>query len=321
MTDTISPTAFQLRGTAGDGFVQLVWDRPRDNVGVTHVEVWMNNQWQAKLQPYTTSWKKIGLQNFVSYSFKVVAYDRAGNYKNSNFITLTPIGVEVVEPPSPTFNFNTLVFEDNFEIIDQTKWRLYDGSGHAGNGLRDPKKWDIYSDVPGATGKCLVGSAVWDSTINKVRAAGMNHRQGYLYGRFEARLRTDPDPSGVTATNFLTWPDDEVWPAHGENNIWETTGQGNATRTPMKTYIHWDASNQQKMFTHNVSGVDWHTAMMEWTPDYIKIWRDGLLVWTLTEKIVIPDWSHHVCFQIDALVNANPGGSRQFFVDWIKIYK
>lgn len=303
-----------LTGTAGDGSIDLAWTVASGSV--KRFEVWLNNAWAAQLTPDVRSWRKTGLVNGTPVSARVVAYDDSG-LKNSNTITLTPAGAA----PAAGFRFNTLVFEDDFATLDLAKWSLYDGQGHAGNGLRDPKCWAVGS-ADGANGNALIGTAFWDAAVGKIRAPGMSCRKlGILHGRFEVRMRTEVDPSGVTASNFLTWPDDGIWPAHGENNVWETTGRGNATRSPMMSYIHYGAANSQKSFEHPVSGADWHTVAMEWAENRIDIWRDGALVWSMTDKAAIPTWPHHACLQLDALANRDPGKPIRVYYDHVRIYE
>ena len=55
-------------------------------------------------------------------------------------------------------------------------------------------------------------SRMIDGVLN---SGGVAHRVNYKYGRFEFRVRTDPDPSGATAGTVLTWPSFGGWPAAG----------------------------------------------------------------------------------------------------------
>jgi hypothetical protein len=59
---------------------------------------------------------------------------------------------------------------------------------------------------------------------------------------------------------------------------------------------------------------------MEWEPSAIRIYRDGALVWTLTDANAIPDVAHHMAIQLDAFKQSMSGTVRMQ-VDWIKIYK
>lgn len=298
----------------------ILWEPGPDAV---KYEIWDGSQYidtvPASTRRYVTAPLAVG-----SHNFRVVGYGTDGSHSNSNIISVNVIGEApppAPEPvPTPTFKFNNLVFEDNFEILDLNKWSLYNGPGHAGNGLRDPNAWSIQSGVAGATGKCLVCTASWDATIGKIRSGGMSMKnQSHLYGRFAARVRFEPDPLHVTNALFMTWPSDGQWPIHGENNIWESNS---GDRTPMMTFIHYDSDNKQKYFAHPGSdGTVWNEVQMEWTADYIKIWVNGVLSWTMTDQAAIPDWAHHVTLQQDAMRNADPGRSIHAYYDWVKVYK
>jgi hypothetical protein len=58
---------------------------------------------------------------------------------------------------------------------------------------------------------------------------------------------------------------------------------------------------------------------MEWTSDYIKIYRDSSLVWALTDRNAIPRVNHHLCIQLDGF---GPSINKpvHMFVDWVRIY-
>ncbi len=58
---------------------------------------------------------------------------------------------------------------------------------------------------------------------------------------------------------------------------------------------------------------------MEWEPDQIRIYRDGALVFTVNDTYAIPDWSHHLVFQLDAWKSWMPGAVRMQ-IDWVRIY-
>jgi hypothetical protein len=59
---------------------------------------------------------------------------------------------------------------------------------------------------------------------------------------------------------------------------------------------------------------------MEWTASSIKIYRDGRLAWTVTDRAIIPDVAHHLSMQLDAFKKTMSGTVRMQ-VDWVKIYK
>jgi hypothetical protein len=59
---------------------------------------------------------------------------------------------------------------------------------------------------------------------------------------------------------------------------------------------------------------------MEWEANSLRIYRDGVLVWTLTDVNAIPDVAHHLCIQLDAF-KTTMGSPVKMYVDWVKIYQ
>lgn len=184
-----------------------------------------------------------------------------------------------------------VVFEDEFAgaALDTSAWRVYDSEGHAGNGKRSPSAFSVQDGNLVVTAQMVQGVLV---------SGGMALRTAYTYGRYEFRVRTEADPSGVTSGVVLTWPTSENWPVDGESDIYETGTT--PSRTPFGTYIHYDASNKEYGFQHAADGTAWHDMAMEWEESAIRIFRDGALVWTLTDRAAIPRVPHNLCIQLDA---------------------
>lgn len=212
--------------------------------------------------------------------------------------------------PSEVKNWN-LVFEENFDgtAVNQSNWSLYNGPGHAGNGLRKPEAFSAQD------GMLIVTAQMKDGVLV---SGGMAHRTNFTYGKFEFRVRTDVDPSQATSGVVLTWPQSEKWPVDGENDIYET-GTG-SSRSPFHTFIHYGADNRQYHFEHQADAAEWHIVAMEWTKDAIRIYVDGKLKWKLTDTYAIPQVPHHLCIQLDAF-KTSMTGTVKMYVDWVKIYQ
>ncbi|EPX60355.1 hypothetical protein D187_001842 [Cystobacter fuscus DSM 2262] len=204
-----------------------------------------------------------------------------------------------------------LVFQDDFSgsAVDTTQWGMYDSPGHDGNGLRRPSAFSVANGLLTVTAQMVNGTLV---------SGGMAHRSNYKYGRFEFRVRTEPDPSGATSGVVLTWPQTGNWPTDGENDIYET-GTG-TSRASFSTFIHYGADNRQYYYKHAVDATQWHIVAMEWEANALRIYRDGALVWTLTDANAIPDVAHHLCIQLDAF-RTTMGAPVKMYVDWAKIYQ
>lgn len=214
----------------------------------------------------------------------------------------------VFSPEKPVWK---LVFHEDFtgRTVDTTRWSVYDGPGHAGNGLRKPSAFRL-------AGGCLVITAQMHH--GQLVSGGMAHKQNFRYGRFAFRVRTEADASAATSGVVLTWPQSERWPQDGENDLYETGL--NPRRKAFETFIHYgDTPATQYHFSHAADAKEWHIVLMEWTEKTLKIYRDGKLVWTLRDEKAIPDVPHHLCLQLDAF-KKSMGKPVRMYVDWVKIY-
>ncbi|MGV8878106.1 MAG: glycoside hydrolase family 16 protein [Sphingobacteriaceae bacterium] len=205
-----------------------------------------------------------------------------------------------------------LIFHDDFSgsSVDTTNWTCYDSPGHAGNGLRRPQAFSVHDGQLVITAKMING---------KIVSGGMAHKLNYKYGKFEFRVRTEEDPSMAMSGVILTWPQSEKWPIDGENDIYETGTS--VSRNPFHTFIHYGTSaSTQYHFAHEADATQWHIVAMEWEEKELRIFRDGMLVWTLTDAKAIPGMMHHICIQLDAF-KEQLSGTVKMRVDWVKIYQ
>jgi hypothetical protein len=97
--DTTKPSAPVLTATPATGSVALSWTAASDDVGVTRYEVWKDNTWVAGLSSSARSYTVASLAAGVSHTFRVVAYDAAGNYANSNPVTAAASSSTTPPPP------------------------------------------------------------------------------------------------------------------------------------------------------------------------------------------------------------------------------
>ena len=217
-------------------------------------------------------------------------------------------------PSPPNANGRRLVFQDDFNgnALNATAWSAYNSAGHAGNGLRRPSAFTV--DGQGH----LVVTA--QNVDGQIVSGGMANRVNQAYGLYEFRVRTDPDPTGTMSGVVLTWPQSGRWPEDGENDIYET-GARPGTRDPFGSFVHFGRSNDQRFHLHDANGAQWHTMAMDWSQYAIKIYRDGALVWTVTDPKAIPHVPHHLCIQLDAFANRQLTAPVRMYVDWVRIYQ
>lgn len=207
-----------------------------------------------------------------------------------------------------------LVFEDNFDgtTLNAANWYPYYCGGHQGNGLRRPEAVTVANGVLTITAQMKSGTLV---------SGAVGNCKNYTYGKYEFRVRASADSSGVTSAVVLTWPQSDVWPDDGENDIFETHDSGNPYRNYFKTNILSGApKNSWSGVRHNFDAKEWHVVAMEWMKNYIKIYVDGELKWTLSDSTLIADKPHHLCIQLDAFKPTMTKVS-QMYIDWVKIYQ
>jgi len=220
-----------------------------------------------------------------------------------------PIGSSV-----PGADGRRLLFEDDFSgtQLSTASWSPYNGSGYNGHGLRRP-----YAITVDGQGHLVITA----QTINGATVSGgMANRLNRPYGLYEFRVRTDLDPTKNMSGAILTWPQSGRFPQDGENDIYET-GTYNP-RDPFFSFIHYgDSAGSQASFKQQADATDWHTMAMDWSAGAIKIYRDGALVWTVTDPKVIPHVAHHMAIQLDALGSGKLSGPVRMYVDWVRIYQ
>jgi hypothetical protein len=136
------------------------------------------------------------------------------------------------------------------------------------------------------------------------------------YGRYSIRFQSDSIAGYKTA--WLLWPDDNVWPAHGEIDFPE----GNLDST-MSAFSHWASSGGgQDAFSTATTYGAWHTATTEWTPGKVTFLLDGVVIGSSTK--MVPTTPMHWVIQSEtqlsggAPANASAGHLR---IDWVAAWR
>ncbi len=220
-------------------------------------------------------------------------------------------------PPSSTGGgcWNLVVQDDfNGSSVDGSKWVEYNGDGNGGHGQRSSSALSVSGGVLTITASMQNGGLV---------SGGLGGRHNQTYGRYEARVRTDQDPSETMSGVLLTWPQSGDQYNDGENDYYETT-QTPGDRHEFFSFIHKPGapSSEQDYTVHSTSASEWHTMVMEWRADKIVIYRDGQVIKTLNEDGAnrIPDVAHFAAIQFDAWKDSVPNPvSMQ--VDYIKVFE
>ena len=198
---------------------------------------------------------------------------------------IVPEGVEYVEPEIYTPAGYTLVWRDEFNDPSLT--------------MPDTKEWwyetaepgwvnnELQTYVAGRTGD-IVTADVSDGTLkiraiksgNRVYSARVNTRKNWTYGYFEARLKL-PKGKGTWPAFWMMPSVWSGWPDGGEIDIMEHVG---CVPTEVSSSIHcksyYHAIGTQKTAARKIATVmdEFHTYALEWTPEYIKTYVDGQLL-------------------------------------------
>jgi len=191
--------------------------------------------------------------------------------------------------------------------VDLTRWSVYNGTGNQGHGLRRP------AQVTVSNGRLVITARMINGVLN---SGGLAHRTNRAYGRFEFQARTDADPSAATSGTILTWPESGSLLRDGENDIYETGSA--SSRNPFYSFIHF--GTQQYNVIHGASATQWHKMVLDWEPTVMRIYRDGVLVRTITNTSAIPDSRHHLAIQLDAVKNWMSSTVRMY-VEYVRIYR
>jgi Glycosyl hydrolases family 16 len=184
-----------------------------------------------------------------------------------------------------------------------TAWRLYDGPGHAGNGRRTPSAVSVAGGVLTITG---------DAEGN---SEGMAWNPGQMYGRWEACVRS----SAAAATYhslLLLWPDAEDWPSGGEVDFMEIL---DPDRQNVEANLHYGPDDQQMGGNMRMDATQWHSWAVEWTPEHIATYVDGMQWGGSTDVTRLPPGPMHLCIQLDNFGGDTSKGGQEI-VDWARQY-
>ncbi len=199
-------------------------------------------------------------------------------------------------------------------------WSQYHSAGNSGIGLRR------HSANTVENGRLVITAQMQNGQLV---SGGMSHNYTQQYGKYRFRVRTDRDPSLATSGVVLTWPESNVHPRDGENNMYETLNS-TVDRSQFYSFIHepYGTKHDQVYIEHNADGTQFQTMTMEWTPNKLTITREGPGGAQFTETHVvnensddlIPDNPHFLAIQLDARAPSMSTPVRME-VDWAEVYK
>ena len=207
-------------------------------------------------------------------------------------------------------DFNSDSSLGSFLSVYGSSWSAYPSTWHdtSGNGRYDS------TQTLSVSGSML---DIYLHTVNGIHyvAAPTPRLPAMTYGRYAVRFQADAVPGYKTA--WLLWPNDNLWPLHGEIDFPE--GDLDAG---ISAFAHWaSASGGQDAFPSTATFAAWHTAVVEWTPGRIVFYLDGAVIGTSTNHVP-SDPMHWVLQTETQLSGGAPADSAAGHarIDWVTAY-
>ena len=208
----------------------------------------------------------------------------------------------------------TMIEHDEFDgdELDEDKWSPYSGKTTDDVGQHDPDNITV-SD----------GTVKLTSRDDKT-SAGMWWKSGHKYGRWEARVRSQAG-NGYGPV-MLLWPESGDWPEDGEIDMMEIP---KGDRTKATFTVHWGENNQQDSASATGDFTQWHNFAVEWTPDHIVGYLDGVEFYRNEDGDAQPPGEMHFVLQQDIgpygndwipAPDASTPSEVSFEADWVRVY-
>ncbi len=206
-----------------------------------------------------------------------------------------------------------LTHHDEFTgtCLDLARWGVYDGPGSGGVGLRRPSAISVGDGELRITARGMVsGGLAWVGPAT-------------TYGRWEVRMKADRG-TGYSAV-VLLWPDSDRWPVDGELDFAEISAPN---RDRNNFTAHWGIDNSQSSASLVGDFSQWHDYAVEWEPDHVTMFVDGLPIYHTTDPAAIPRAPMHLALQQDVLggdhgssvPSVNNPDEVTMHVDWVRMY-
>ena len=207
----------------------------------------------------------------------------------------------------------TMTANDEFDgdELDEDRWSAYSGRTTADVGQHDPDNLSV-------------SEGTLKLTSRGDTSAGLAWEDGQKYGRWEVRVRSQKG-NGYGPV-VLLWPDSEKWPEDGEIDFMEIP---KGDRTKAHFNLHWGEDDSQDGKSVQADFTQWHTFAVEWTPDRIVGYLDGVEYYRNEDPDANPPGPMHLAMQQDIgpygkdwipAPDASTPETCTFEVDWVRIY-
>ena len=239
-----------------------------------------------------------------------------------------------------------LIWNDEFESVDRSlpdtsKWKYEVGGGGWGNAELQYYVPAVYETdtVAYLDGGILhIKTLIPDKPVEGYNylSARMNTTQSWKYGYFEARIKL---PEGVgTWSAFWMLPEDfKNWPLDGEIDIMEHVGSHPDSihiSAHTERYNHSIGTQQTSITVIDKAQDDFHVYGLEWTPQEIKGYIDGVLCFRFQNDGTgnKETWPFDVpfCVKLNQAVGGGMGGTKGvdntcypaiFQIDYVRVYQ
>ena len=154
--------------------------------------------------------------------------------------------------------------------------------------------------------------------VAKIPGADSSTWGDLLYGRYVMRFRADSLYGYKTA--WLLWPESGVWPGDGEIDFPEGDLNGHIC-----AYMHWmgaTSASQQDAYCTSTTYSGWHTAVLEWLPNRVTFYLDGVMIGNSTAHI--PSTPMHWVIQTETSTDGQvpaPSTAGNVQLDWVAVYR
>ena len=200
-------------------------------------------------------------------------------------------------------------FDFDGSTLDPKIWNRYNSVGGFGNGFRRPSAITVENGMLRITARGNV-------------SGGMGHEVDQLYGRWEFRARTEKGRGRGAA--ILLWPQTEN-KDDGELDMMEVPRED---RSEAHFVIHFSPQNKQAGGKVSGDFSQCHTFAMDWLPNRLTWYVDGVKQFETVDKNVIPKVPMHLTIQLDMgpfeewipAADATTPAEVSLEVDWVKIF-
>ncbi|MEV8094682.1 glycoside hydrolase family 16 protein [Kitasatospora sp. NPDC085879] len=203
--------------------------------------------------------------------------------------------------------------------VDSKWWAYPDGwKDTSKNGTYSPSKTMSIANGQMNLHLNRDASGTWVSApVPKLPAAA--GASGVQYGRFEVTWKATSAAGYKMA--WLLWPDDGIWPQHGEIDFPEGDLNGS-----IGAFMHradaTSGSDQDAYSTGVATAGAWHTSAVDWQKDSLTFYLDGKVIGRSTARI--PANTMHWVLQSETALNGTvpaTGSSADIAIDSVKFWK